>query len=237
MTDSYYLGTYWPGRHEDAESCARRAEALFDSLGRIEPSWRQWHETGWTFEAARSRTFQTDRESFLQLFARKKNRIGDAFRYWLWTGPHEDETTGVGGYCGSADAQPTANCVISLPAQGEVAGRVMVAPVLAELLRALVHSWEPDWGVVASEQYRDQASASGAPGTFLGWMTYFSRQRGTLPPLPAPVRVEPVGALGTLVILTEERFTVTNPEHVRLATEVHQLLDAAGLLTSLWSLS
>ena len=59
---------------------------------------------------------------------------------------------------------------------------------------------------------------------------YFSRQRGTVPPLPAPVRVEPVEDKGTLVILTPERFTVSNPEHVALAARVHELLDGAGLL-------
>ncbi|MCY1041577.1 Imm52 family immunity protein [Corallococcus sp. bb12-1] len=51
-----------------------------------------------------------------------------------------------------------------------------------------------------------------------------------MPPLPAPVRVEPVEALGTLIILTPERFTVTNPEHVALAAQVRKLLDHAGLL-------
>ena len=171
------------------------------------------------------------------MFARKKNRIGDAFRYWLWAGPNPDETTGAGGYCGSADAEPTAHCVLRLPEKGEVGRRVLTAPLLREALHAVVHCWEPAWGVVASEQYRDQVSSSGAPGTFLGWMTYFSRQRGAVPPLPAPVHVEPVGDLGTLVILTEERFSVANPEHVRLATQAHQVLEAAGLLTSMWKLS
>ncbi|KFE60946.1 hypothetical protein DB31_4570 [Hyalangium minutum] len=62
---------------------------------------------------------------------------------------------------------------------------------------------------------------------------YFSRLRGTVPPLPAPVRIEPVEDKGTLVILTPERFTVSNPEHVALAARVHELLDRAGLLRKL----
>jgi hypothetical protein len=44
------------------------------------------------------------------------------------------------------------------------------------------------------------------------------------------VRIEPVGELGTLVILTPERFTVSNPEHVELAERVRELLHRAGLL-------
>ncbi|WP_199747094.1 immunity 52 family protein [Corallococcus sp. AB049A] len=233
MTDSYYLGAYWTARHESDESCATRASNLFDELGRVEPTWRQWHETGRTFKQAQKRRIQTDQASFLELFAKKKNRIGDGFQYWFWAGPHPDETTSVNGFCGSADAVPTSVCVIDPPSQGEVAERVLTAPVMREVLRSVVRCWAPAWGVVASQEYRDQASESGMAGTFVGWMTYFSRQWGAVPPLPSTVRVEPVEELGTLVILTEERFSVANPEHVRLATEVHQVLDAAGLLRPL----
>ncbi|NPC70197.1 hypothetical protein HPP05_10620 [Corallococcus exiguus] len=234
MTDDYYVGAYWLGRSEDAESCATRASNLFDALGRLEPEWQRWHEAGRTFKDASARTFSTDRANFLSLFARKKNRLGDAFRYWLWAGTHPDETTLVDGYCGSADDVPTSICLVSPSRRGEVAGRVLTAPLLREVLRSVVRCWEPTWGVVASQEYRDKVSpSSGDVGTFVGWMTYFSRQWGEVPPLPATVHVEPVEDLGTLVILTEERFTVTNPEHVRLATEVHQVLDAAGLLRAL----
>lgn len=234
MSDTYYVGAYWLARHESDASCARRAERLFESLGHFEPTWRQWHETGRSFKKAQARRFQTHQASFLELFARKKNRIGDGFSYWLWTGPNPDETTSVNGFCGSADAVPTSVCVVDPPSRGEVAERVLTTPLLSEVLRAVVRCWEPAWGVVASRQYRDQVSpSSGDVGTFVGWMTYFSRQWGEVPPLPAPVRVEPVEDLGTLVILTEERFTATNPEHVRLATEVHRVLDTAGLLRPL----
>ncbi|NVJ28612.1 immunity 52 family protein [Myxococcus sp. AM011] len=40
---------------------------------------------------------------------------------------------------------------------------------------------------------------------------------------------------GTLVILTPERFTASNPEHVALAERVRELLDRAGLLKPLLS--
>ncbi|NMO22117.1 Imm52 family immunity protein, partial [Pyxidicoccus fallax] len=53
-------------------------------------------------------------------------------------------------------------------------------------------------------------------------------------PLPAPVRIEPVEDKGTLIILTPERFTASNPEHVALAARVHELLGGAGLLHPLY---
>ena len=46
----------------------------------------------------------------------------------------------------------------------------------------------------------------------------------------APVRIEPVEDRGTLIILTPERFTVANPEHVALARRVRERLTRAGLM-------
>jgi hypothetical protein len=73
-------------------------------------------------------------------------------------------------------------------------------------------------------------SMSAKDDIYLGWMTYLSCQRGRVPPLPAPVRTEPVVDRGTLILLTPERFTVANPEHVALARRVRALLEPTGLL-------
>ncbi|WP_425434244.1 Imm52 family immunity protein [Myxococcus fulvus] len=58
-----------------------------------------------------------------------------------------------------------------------------------------------------------------------------------MPPLPAPVRIESVEDKGTLIVLTPERFTASNPDHVALAERVRELLDRAGLLKPLQSQS
>ncbi|MCP3059488.1 immunity 52 family protein [Myxococcus sp. K38C18041901] len=85
-----------------------------------------------------------------------------------------------------------------------------------------------------SEQHRDLLKPHRPKGTpYVGWVTYLARHRGTIPPLPAPVRIEPVEGKGTLIILTSERFTVSNPEHVALAEQVRALLDQAGLMKPL----
>ena len=98
-------------------------------------------------------------------------------------------------------------------------------------MRAMVLAWEPDWAITTSDGLWEQLSNGSRIGGFVGWMTYFSRRRGELPVLPAPVRVEPLEDKGTLVILTPERLTVSNPGHVALARHVQSLLDARGLLT------
>nr|WP_224367410.1 immunity 52 family protein [Hyalangium versicolor] len=114
--------------------------------------------------------------------------------------------------------------------EGLIGERVLTAPVMAEVVRAMALAWDPEWAVATSEQHRDSSTGSADPDTFVGWVMYFSRLRGTVPPLPAPVRIEPVEDKGTLVILIPERFTVSNPEHVALAARVHELLSRAGML-------
>ncbi len=111
--------------------------------------------------------------------------------------------------------------------------RVVTAPMMAEVLRTMALAWEPEWGVATSHEHRQMVSTRGKAGTFVGWVMYFSRQRGTVPPLPAPVRVEPVQDKGTLVVLTPERFSASNAEHVALAARVHEQLNEAGLLQPL----
>jgi hypothetical protein len=97
-------------------------------------------------------------------------------------------------------------------------------------------AFEPDWAVVTSSDHRDSLFEGGQVGTFIGWVTYVSRRRGTVPPLPAPVRIERVEDKGTLIVLTPERLTASNPEHVERGKRVGELLDKAGLMQPLLEL-
>lgn len=97
----------------------------------------------------------------------------------------------------------------------------------------MVRAWEPEWSIATSHEHRDSVTASGEAGTFVGWLAYFSHGRGAQPPLPPSVQLESVEDLGTLVLLTPERFTLANPTHVELAREVSERLSQAGLLSPL----
>jgi hypothetical protein len=234
MIETYYTGSYWLARPVSAEACARRAERFFHLLGRCDPKWTRWYETADSFDEARKLEFRTDASSFQKLFSQEEHQIGDGFSFHLWTGDSLEETSGVDGTCGSADHWLPSNCVVQPYAEGPIADRVLTTPVMTEVLRAMALAWEPEWGVVTSHEYDDLVSKKVMPaGTSVGWVMYFSRRRGTVPPLPAPVRIESVEDRGTLVILTPERFTASNPEHVALAARVHELLDRAGLLRPL----
>lgn len=230
MSDSYYSGCYWPPRQEPVEACARRASDFFRRIAPLERTWNRWHQAGSSFEKARKLQVSTDAAAFEQELKKKRSRIGDGFRIWLWAGEHPKETTGVSASFGSGNPWSRLSCVLQPPGSGAVADRVLTAPVLTEVVRAMALAWDPECGVATSALHRDTVWQRPPVGTFTGWVMYFSRQRGTVPPLPAPVRIEPVEDKGALIILTPERFTASNPEHVALAARVQELLDRAGLL-------
>jgi hypothetical protein len=234
MEETYYAAAYWLARSESAEACAQRAERFFHFLSRCDPAWTHWYEPADSFEEARQRRFTTDATNFQALYARKENGFNHHFSFGLWTGDNLQQTSSIDGRCGSPSHLVASCCVLQPHHQGPVADRVLTASVMSSVLRAMVLSWEPEWAVATSHQHRERV-VKGFPhaGTFVGWVMYFSRLRGTVPPLPAPVRIEPMEDKGTLVILTPERFTVANPEHLALAARVHELLDRARLLRKL----
>jgi hypothetical protein len=120
---------------------------------------------------------------------------------------------------------------LSLPSGGPGAERIFSASALTNIVKSMVRAWEPDWAVARSRTHADlDKEETWRTHLWPGWVTYIARHRGTVPPLPAPVRIEHVEDQGTLILLTPERFTVDNPEHVALAHRVRELLDRAGLL-------
>jgi hypothetical protein len=231
VPESYYAGVYWPARRESAEECARRAETFFRLLSRCDAIYARWFEQADSRKKALQLQFEPTYETFLRFFGKKQYREGPhGFSFSAWTG-HEGD--GHGGMmmlsCGSAFEGQSNSCLLYLPSEEPELGRVLTASIMTQVLRALVLAWEPDWGGIISHAYQDiRDEPAGHPRT--GWLMYFSRRRGEMPPLPSPARVELVEDKGTLVLLTPERFTVDNPAHIALADEVRVLLDHAGLL-------
>jgi hypothetical protein len=107
--------------------------------------------------------------------------------------------------------------------------RLLRAPVLAEVLTCMATAWDPDFAMASSSEMVDRIQKRKWE-VRVGWLTYLSRRLGTVPPLPAPVRIEPVGELGWLLVLSPEAMTASNPEHVAFTARVRELLDRAGLI-------
>ncbi|RKH12513.1 hypothetical protein D7V97_08190 [Corallococcus sp. CA053C] len=231
MIEKYYVGAYWPGRVEPVESYARRAEVFFRLLARCDPEFLRWFEKAGSRATALQLPVAPDGESLRRLFESKYRRGDGEVSFSAWNGASDGASSSVRFACGSTSEFVGDTCVLELPPGGAARERLLTAPVMEQALRAAVLAWEPDQAIATSTAHRDQVSEDATPGSFVGWIMYFARQRGPVPPLPAPVRIEPVGDQGTLIILTPERFTASNPEHVALAARVQELLDRAGLLT------
>jgi hypothetical protein len=230
--ESCYAAVYWGCRVESAEECARRAETFFRLLSRCDPIYTRWYEKADSRKKALQLQFEPTAETFVRFFKKRSYKLAKVgFIFGAWTGHAEDERGGAVSIKCGYDARGTSNsCVLDLPDETPGTERVLTLPVLTEIMRTMVVAWEPDWGVVTSSDFRDAVSKAGNAGTFVGWMTYFSRQRGVVPPLPGPVRIEPLEDKGMLVILTPECAVSSNPEHVSLGQRVQELLARKGLL-------
>jgi len=233
--ETYYAGAYWRLRKEPPEECGRRAEVFFQALASVDPSFSRWFKLGRSRKEALKNRIEIERTYLEKMFRRGKLKPFDelGFRISGWNGEGDDDDDDCGFYiiCGGYAEQVGNVCVFDLPnGGGPSSQRVRTAPVLTSLVRAMAVAWEPDWALATSSAHRDLVSEKGEAGTFVSWVNYISRRRGTVPPLPAPVRIERVEDKGTLIVLTPERFTVSNPEHVALAERVRELLDRAGLL-------
>lgn len=234
IEETYHAAAYWGCRPESALQCARRAETFFRLLSRCDPTYARWYEQN--NSAERVLQFEPTSDTFVRFFGQKKYQVweDEGFSFGAWTGHVEDDRGGmVTLSCGlRAEVAPN-NVLLYFPSDGEELERLLTLPVLTGVMRAMALAWEPDWAVVASDDFRDCLSQQGSAGTFVGWLTYFSRQWGEVPALPEPARVEPVEDKGTLVILGPERLSAANPEHVSLGRRVQQVLEEHGLLRRL----
>jgi hypothetical protein len=232
MSENYRVGAYWGCRPESANQCATRAESFFRLLAECHPSYARWYEQNNSTGEALQFGFEPTHETFLRFFGKKKYQSGsDGFSFGAWTGHVKQDQGGMVLLRCGGDAEVAPNRVrLFFPSEPVGSERMLAAPVLAGVMRAMAVTWEPEWAIATADGLWEQLSNGSRIGCFLGWMTYFSRQRGVVPALPPPVQVEPVGDKGTLVILTPERLTPSNPEHVALAWRVQKLLEERGLL-------
>ncbi|WP_309892559.1 Imm52 family immunity protein [Archangium sp.] len=234
MKETYYVGAYWLARRESAECCARRAESFFRLLAACDPSLAHWFKKGRTLEQALKHRFESDAAGLTKLFHQQAQEEGrfadDGFSLRGWNGQTHEAASTLSFLCGDGSFKLSNLSLFYPPEEGPAQERILQAPMLARILRAMAVAWEPEWGLGTSDEHRDLVAPEAEPGTFTSWLMYISHRRGPLPPLPPPVHVEPVEDKGTLVVLTPERFTVSNPAHLELARDVSERLAQAGLL-------
>lgn len=238
MQETYYAGAYWGVRQETAAECAERALLFFEELKRIDPAWTRWYRAGKRPPGEPGKPAMVyDGRELEELFRRGRNRtdvgkkiIEDlGFDLMVWTRNGEDDTR-VDINCGVYTPFSSNICVVNLPAEGASAARILTTSILTKVLTCMVAAWDPEWAVATSHPVRDLVLKPQTNEDAVGWLMYCANRRGKIPPLPAPVRIERIQDKGTLITLSEERFTASNPEYVALAVRVHELLDRAGVL-------
>lgn len=238
--ETYYAGAYWGPRKESPEECAQRTAAFLLLMASSDPFLAQWYlPTRARKGSHKPPLVPPDVSTLTEAFRRGVNREGRGpaieqlgFSIGLSNGGSSRAHAFLTLFCGASSEAVSNFCLLSLK-PGPDADRVLAAPVLAGVVRGMVQAWEPDWAVATSSKHRDLLSEKGGAGTFAGWVTYLSRQRGVVPPLPAPVRIERIEDKGTLVTLTPDRLTADNPEHLELGRRVGELLERAGLMQPL----
>jgi len=231
--EMFYAGVYGPGRGDSRDSCIQRTLRMFGLLKDVDPTFAQWFERGWTRKEALRHRLDQDAGKLAK--ALKKVTAGDEYWYFasIWTGLSDWEASSMSLSCGHNDSRGV-DTIILTPHETDATGqRLMQAPVMTALLRALAIAWEPQMGIVMSHRHREAAFKDAEFEHRIGWVNYFARSLGPLPPLPDPVRVEPVDDIGSLVILTPERFATSNPAHVALSLQVSATLKDAGVLKPL----
>jgi hypothetical protein len=219
--------------------CARRVRFLIQALSRCEDSLSRWYQPVRTRKKALERPLPSDTSLLAEMLRRNVNRadsdksIIEELGFSLSTdnGEPDGDSAHLQITCGGYAQMVSNFCTLTLPHRGPHAQQVLTTPVLMDVVRGMARAWEPDWAVAMSHQQRELDRSSHIPRSpYTGWITYLSRRRGTVPPLPTPVLIEHVDSLGTLIALTPERFTASNPEHLALARRVRELLNRAGLL-------
>ncbi len=238
LNEKYYAGAYWGPRKESPEECAQRTVKFFELLSPCDPFLAHWYTLARSRrDARRFPVTPPDVATLTELFRRGVNREKGGpifenlgFRVWFHNGGDDYEQADLRITCGCYSEAVSNACVLSLPSTGANADRLLSAPMLTAVMRSMALAWEPEWAVATSSRFRDLLSENGSAGTFVGWVTYQSRRRGVVPPLPTPLRIEPVESQGTLVVLTPERLTARNPAHVELGQRARALLDRAGLM-------
>lgn len=236
--ETYFAGAYWGARKESPEDCARRTADFLNLLAECDPVLSHWYKPTRSRRDERKHPLMPpDVPTLTELFRRGVNRetggpaieeLGFRFSFDNGGGRADRASLRINGGM-SSEAVPN-HCMLSLPSGEASTARLLTTPVLTGVVRSMVSAWEPDWVLAGSSTYRMQYREPDSSPFSLGWMTYLSHRFGTVPPLPAPVRIESVENKGTLMVLTPERFTVANPEHVALARRVRELLARAGLL-------
>ncbi|MGL6195308.1 MAG: Imm52 family immunity protein [Thermoguttaceae bacterium] len=126
----------------------------------------------------------------------------------------------VGLRIGAYNGQFNSAC-IDFPPENDEIGEYLGMSALKKLFHIVIKYWRPasgrcSSGLLFGEEYNFRR---------VGWLTYFSKDFGTLPKLPDWAEIIPVEDIGNYVQATEELLDANNQEHIRRLCELEKILE------------
>lgn len=135
------------------------------------------------------------------------------FLVGMWNGGKSTRAVGLSITCGSYSTVRGIgrNCVLlDLP---EELGDLQQWERVADVVVAVATSWEPDWaGVFAQNEMNRQKLSADVP--LVDWMLYISKKLVADPRVPEALSIQPVNAIGWLVVVDEGPAEVDNSTHL-----------------------
>lgn len=242
MSEACYIGAYWGNRRETSAECAQRVAHLLIDLASCDDTFARWFRKGRSRKDALAREIKADQVQLQELLECGRRRrdtdrtiVEDlGFRIGLWNGAAGAETEltiRCGSYASTDEAWIQNSCVLALPREGDSFERTHRLAAVRAVLKAVVRAFDPDWAVVSSDRQRESTPPSQPPGSpHVGWITYFSKRYGRLPPLPQGVDLESIEGMGGAIASTDTPFESDDSASSSRLEGIRNALATAGLL-------
>lgn len=232
----FKVALYWGVRPSSLRSSARDAHAFLSQLRGLLPGVGMWNVI--TVAGGVPVACTTEDEVAARFAAgEKKYRLG-ANEGTLFTerffDPHDPRMGCEMKLGATLDSKAVwVRNSIELEIPDSRSFRVAASAVFVEIFRIGATSFQPRWGIVATEQQGMTFPTIVSPSlgeAAVGWMSYLSVELGGLPSLPPPAQTVALGTMGSVVLARPFPWDSDLEEQQDAVTTVRSALGAAGLL-------
>ncbi len=219
--DSFYLGAYWSARRESVGDCATRIVQFLRFLEELHSECRLW----WFYQDAESAPQQIQLtipvlESLLESHYDDFGNCMEALGFCTLISTTSGARFSIN--CGAySDCSPSVNCcVLNFPNDLTTINDILTSESTIRLVKEVVYAMEPDWAVLNSHNLREYLDPLRV-NRYVGVATYLSSRKfpALRDPFPPSKRID-IPYLGSIILLTEEPFSMSNPQHLAIAKTV-----------------
>lgn len=228
VSDQFHVTALWRPRGESPEGLAARWIAMIERLAKSIPFSEQWFQ-GW--------------EPRFKISKDNRRLVSDNIRGGVHKLPGEDADPSFGyhwharnafsaewgsryvsvsAHAGGRRSAFFESIALENDAYHEADPAILNYGVFRETLLAIADSFEPDEAIAYPARIQDlwPRCSANRPRLRAAWMTFVAARYANLvsPPLSALAERRPDGSL--FMAATTQRFSMNNPDHVRVANEI-----------------